>query len=118
MSDHDKTRPTRVVVSAYYRVAPEDRLTFIEAVKPDMEAAKKIPGCIFYAFAADITDENAFHLVEGYESLEAYEAHENGEAFLKALATVVKNVQILHREGVRYDVAAMHIDDPRGRVMD
>lgn len=116
MADHDKTLPTGVVVSAYYRVHPDDRQTFIDAVIPDMEAAAKIKGCIFYAFAQDLTDPNTFHLVEGYSDEKAYDEHENSATFLKALAHVVKNVRILDRQGVRYDVAKQHIDDPRGRV--
>ena len=48
--------------------------------------------------------------------MNAYEAHENADTFLAALATVVRNVRILHREGVRYDTARLHVDDPRGKV--
>lgn len=113
---HDKTLPTASVVSAYYRVHPEDRQIFIDAVIPDMIAAAKINGCIYYAFAQDLTDPNTFHLVEGWANEEAYEAHENSDTFLKALSTVVKNVRILDRQGVRYDVARLHVDDPRGKV--
>jgi Uncharacterized conserved protein, COG1359 len=72
------------------------------------------PGCIYYAFAQDLADANAFHLVEGWADEAAYEHHENAATFLQALVTVVKNVHILHREGVRYDVAQQHTDDPPG----
>lgn len=115
-ADHDKSPATDIVVSAYYRVHPDDRQTFIDAVVPEMAAARKLPGCIYYAFAQDLADANAFHLVEGWADEAAYEHHENAATFLRALATVVKNVRILHREGVRYDVAQQHIDDPRGKV--
>ncbi|MDM9648583.1 antibiotic biosynthesis monooxygenase family protein [Rhizobium sp. S163] len=116
MADHDKTLPTNMLVSAYYRVHPDDRQTFIDAVIPDMKAATEIDGCVFYAFAQDLTDPNTFHLVEGWRDEAAYEAHENSPIFLEALSTVVKNVRILDRQGIRYDVAKQHIDDPRGRV--
>lgn len=43
-SDHDKTQPTQILVSAYYRVHPDDRQTFIDAVVPEMLAAQKLPG--------------------------------------------------------------------------
>jgi len=113
---HDKTLATQILVSAYYRVHPEDRQIFIDAVIPEMAAAAKLPGCIYYAFAQDLSDPTTFHLTEGWSDLEAYENHENAETFLKALSTVVKNVRILDRQGVRYDVSGMHIDDPRGKV--
>lgn len=116
MADHDKTLSTEVTVSAYYRVHPEDRQAFIAAVIPEMTAAQKMRGCVYYAFAQDLTDPNAFHLLEGWADQTAYENHEEAESFLSALSTVVKTVRILHREGVRYDVARMHVDDPRGKV--
>ncbi len=115
-ADHDKLPTTGIVVSAYYRVHPDDRQTFIDAVVPEMAAARKLPGCIYYAFAQDLADANAFHLVEGWADEAAYENHENAATFLQALATVVKNVRILNRQGVRYDVAQQHTDDPRGKV--
>ncbi|QZN94379.1 putative quinol monooxygenase [Symbiopectobacterium purcellii] len=114
--DHDKTQSTKIIVSAYYRVHPDDRQTFINAVKPEMQAAQRLSGCVFYAFSQDLVNPDAFHLSEGWVDIDAYERHEHSETFLKALATVVKHVRILHREGIRYDVAEQHIDDPRGNV--
>jgi quinol monooxygenase YgiN len=116
MADHDKAVPTGIVVSAYYRVHPDDRQVFIDAVKPEMSAAQQIPGCVYYAFAQDLIDQNTFHLTEGWVDRAAYEAHENAETFLSALSTVVEHVRILDRQGVRYDVTEVHLDDPRGRV--
>lgn len=115
-TDHDKTLATGVTVSAYYRIHPEDRQTFIDAVIPDMIAANKLPGCIYYAFAQDVTDPNTFHLTEGWADEAAYESHENSETFITALTTVVKYVRILDRQGVKYEVEKIHIDDPRGKV--
>lgn len=116
MADHDKTLPTKVTISAYYRVHPDDRQNFMDAVIPEMAAAQKMPGCIYYAFAQDLIEPNAFHLLEGWADQSAYEYHEEAESFLSALSTVVRTVRIEHREGVRYDVARMHIDDPRSKV--
>lgn len=115
-NSHDKTEKTEITVSAYYKVHPEDRHIFIDAVIPEMIAANKLEGCIYYAFSQDLTDENTFHLLEGWRDQKAYERHENSETFLTALSTVVKNVRIVDREGVRYDVSKMHIDDPREKV--
>lgn len=114
--DHDKTRPTEIIVSAYYRVHPDDRQTFIDAVIPEMQAAQQLPGCVYYAFSQDLVNADAFHLSEGWEDIQAYERHEHSETFLNALARVVKHVRILHREGIRYNVAKQHVDDPRGKV--
>lgn len=115
-ADHDKDLPTALVVAAYYRVHPQDRQSFIDAVIPDMVAARKMPGCVYYAFAADLTDANLFHLVEGWTDEAAYERHEQAPSFLAALAHVVKHVRILDRQGIRYEVARQIIDDPRSKV--
>ncbi|MBP0597986.1 antibiotic biosynthesis monooxygenase [Herbaspirillum sp. LeCh32-8] len=115
-ADHDKNLGTAFVVSAYYRVHPEDRQAFIDAVIPEMTAARKMPGCVYYAFAQDLTDANLFHLVEGWADEASYEGHEAAETFLAALSTVVKHVRILDRQGVRYEVARQIIDDPRDKV--
>ena len=115
-NSHDKTQATAITVSAYYKVHPEDRQIFKDAVIPEMIAANKLEGCIYYAFSQDLTDENTFHLLEGWRNQEAYERHENSETFLTALSTVVKIFRIVDREGVRYDISNMHIDDPRGKV--
>lgn len=115
-ADHDKNLDTALVVTAYYRVHPDDRQTFINAVIPEMTAARKMPGCIYYAFAQDLTDADLFHLVEGWADEASYENHEHADTFLTALAAVVKHVRILDRQGVRYEVARQIIDDPRDKV--
>lgn len=115
-ADHDKDIPTKITVSAYYRVAQSDRQKFIDAVIPDVIAAKKIPGCIYYAFAADLIDPTLFHLTEGWRDEAAYNLHESSPIFLNALKTVVETVKILDRQGVQYEVAKILIDDPRYRV--
>lgn len=113
---HDKTQKTGVTVSAYYRVHPEDRQMFIDAVIPEMQAAAKMKGCIYYAFSQDLIDPSTFHLTEAWENEAAYEYHEQAVSFLQALSIIVKNVRILDRQGVRYKISKMETDDPRGKV--
>ncbi len=115
-NNHDKTQKAEITVSAYYRVHPDDRQVFMDAVIPEMIVANQLEGCIYYAFSQDLTDENTFHLLEGWADEKAYKRHEDSDTFLQALSTVVKNVRIIDREGVRYDVSKIHIDDPRGKV--
>ncbi len=75
-----------------------------------------MPGCVYYAFAADLTDPNLFHLVEGWVDQAAYERNGRADTFLTALALVVKHVRIQDRQGVRYEIAQQFIDDPRAKV--
>jgi quinol monooxygenase YgiN len=81
-----------------------------------MIVANQMTGCIYYAFSQDLTDPNTFHLLEGWADREAYERHEESEIFLKALSTVVREVRIVDRQGVRYNISSIEIDDPRGKV--
>jgi quinol monooxygenase YgiN len=114
--DHNKTATTGIVVTGYYRVHPADRQLFLDAVIPEMIAAQAMLGCVYYAFAQDVIDPNAFHLLEGWADRVAYERHERSESFLSALSTVVRTVRIMHREGMRYVVAKQEVDDPRNAV--
>ncbi|WP_246795983.1 hypothetical protein [Burkholderia perseverans] len=51
--DHDRNLAAGIVVSACYRVHPEYRQIFVDAVIPGMKAARKMPGRIDCAFAPD-----------------------------------------------------------------
>lgn len=62
----DKDQPTDVVYSTYYRVHPDDRQKFVDAVTPHPAVEARIPGVIYYVFAQDITDPDTFHLSEGF----------------------------------------------------
>ncbi len=77
---------TGVVYNAYYRVHPDDRQKFIDAVTDHIPFTADQSGCVFYVFAADIIDPNTFHLSEGWEDEEAISVHHASAPFQRALS--------------------------------
>lgn len=116
MISHAKTAPTGRVISSYYRVHPEDREKFIEAVVPHLETTAAQPGCIYYVFAQDITDPNAFHLSEAWADDEALARHMVDPPFIKAVSDVMSTVRILDNQGQIYNVASQDLVGPPGGV--
>lgn len=107
---------TGVVFNAYYRVHPDDRQKFIDAVADHIPFTANYPGCVFYVFAADILDPNTFHLSEGWVDEAAIDIHHNDEPFRKALGEVMSTVRILDHQGQRYEVASHADGSPPGGV--
>ena len=96
---------TGVVYNSYYRVHPDDRQKFIDAVADHIPFTAGQSGCVFYVFAADILDPNTFHLSEGWEGEEAISIHHASAPFGKALHDVMTSVRILDHQGERYEIA-------------
>ncbi|MFJ9620872.1 putative quinol monooxygenase [Streptomyces sp. NPDC101181] len=116
MIEQDKNQPTEVVFSTYYRVHPEDRQKFIDAVTPHLAVEARIPGVIYYVFAQDITDPNTFHLSEGFRDQTAIDEHNRSSAFADALREVMGSVRILEHQAQRYEVSSQGAGDPPGGV--
>jgi quinol monooxygenase YgiN len=112
----NRDTPTQVVFNAYYRVHPDDRQKFIDAVVPHLNFTAKLPGCIFYVFATDLLDPNTIHLSEGWADQAAIDRHNDTEPFQKALREVMSGVRILDHQGQRYEIAAQGSGDPPAGV--
>ncbi len=116
MITQDKNQPTDVVYSTYYRVHPEDRQKFVDAVTPHLAVEARIPGVIYYVFAQDITDPDTFHLSEGFRDQAVIDEHNRSSAFAEALREVMGSVRILDHQAQRYEVASQGPGDPPGGV--
>jgi len=106
MIAHTKHQPTGRVISASYRIHPEDRQTFIDAVLPHLATTAQQDGCVYYVFAQDLTDPDTIHLTEGWRDQAAIDAHLTDESFLAAVRAVLGGVRILDYQAEIYDVAA------------
>ena len=108
--------PTQLVFNSYYRVHPDDRQKFIDAVVPHIPPTAQQPGCIFYVFAIDLLEPNTFHLSEGWADQATIDRHNETETFQRALRAVMTTVRILDHQGQRYSVATQGSGDPPGGV--
>ncbi|MEV0071648.1 antibiotic biosynthesis monooxygenase family protein [Amycolatopsis sp. NPDC050768] len=108
--------PTKIVFNAYYRVHPDDRQKFVDAVVPHLSFAAESPGCLFYVFAADLLDPATIHLSEGWVDQEAVDRFHASEPFRAALDAVRRSVRILDHQGQRYEVAAHGSSAPPGGI--
>lgn len=68
-------RTPLVIVLGRVEVQPENRDAFITAARTVEAATRQEPGCINYAFAQDLSDENLFWLSEGWIDGESLAAH-------------------------------------------
>jgi quinol monooxygenase YgiN len=101
-----------VIVSAYYRIHPAHRDTFIKLITPDILGARQMEGCILYAFAEDVTEASVFHLTEIWTTEDAFRLHEDSAVFKTAVEHVSKQVRVLERRGADYVVSSQRNDDP------
>lgn len=105
---------TQTVFNSYYRVHPEDRQTFIDAVAEHIPLTEMMPGCVYYVFAADILDPNTFHLSEAWVDEATIAQHHQSAIFQQALHDVVSAVRILDHQGQRYEVRTHSDGSPPG----
>jgi quinol monooxygenase YgiN len=111
-----KGEPTGLVISSYYRVHPDDRQKFIDAVVPHLSTTAAQPGCVYYVFAQDITDPDTFHLSEAWTDQAAFDTHNVDPVFIKAVSDVMTTVRVLDNQGQIYAVASQGLVGPPGGV--
>ena len=80
-----------IVVTGHIRVRPEK----IEELRPHMravlEATRKEPGCILYAFGEDVLDPGLIRIVERWQSWETLTPH-GQTPHIKAWSAAIKSV--------------------------
>ena len=64
-----------LVIAGRIEIDPVNRDGAIAAAREMMEESHKEPGCISYAFSADLSDPGCFRIFEEWESQEALDAH-------------------------------------------
>jgi quinol monooxygenase YgiN len=80
-----------LVVAGHLRIDASRRKDAIAASRAAMQATRQEPGCISYAFSADLEDESLFHVFEEWEDQAALDAHfqrPHMAEFSKSIATL------------------------------
>lgn len=77
-----------LVINGTMEIAPEDREKFSALVQQNVAQTVGKPGCIHYAFAADVRNPNIFHNIEAWANRAALDAHLQSEMMRAAFAEV------------------------------
>ncbi|MFC3562838.1 putative quinol monooxygenase [Pedobacter jamesrossensis] len=93
------------VVHTTYTIHPDDKQTFIDAVKEHIVLTREVEGNVYYHFSWDMIDPNTCVLAEGWVDQAAIDKQLQSEVFQKALKAVIDNVRIIERHGTLYTVS-------------
>ena len=69
-------------------VRPEERVGFLKTVRGILEPTRVEPGCISFYFYQDIENENAFTLVQEWETKEDLDRNIHKENYKRLLAVM------------------------------
>ena len=86
-----------IVVTGHVRFAPEKIAGLRPHMRAMVEASRKEPGCLVYAYGEDFLEPGLFRIVERWESWPALEAHGKAPHLLTWRAAV-KEAGVLDRE--------------------
>ena len=65
-----------IVVNGTFEIAPADQPRFFAIVTEHLgDTRREVRGCIYYNLAIDVENPTLLHLIEGWESQEALDAH-------------------------------------------
>jgi len=105
----------RILISGEIDLAPETRERALMDARPLIEAALAEPGCVHYAWSADLSRPGRVHVFEEWESQADLAAHLAGQPYLAMSghltmvgikAAVTRKYRVDHTEPVY---------DPQGR---
>jgi quinol monooxygenase YgiN len=86
-----------LVINGTMEIAPEDREKLAALVQQNVVQTVGKPGCIYYAFAADLRNPNLFHNIEAWTNRAALDAHLQSEMMQQAFTEVGK-LRVLSRD--------------------
>lgn len=95
------TSPTKIglviIVAGYLSVDPDDRVTYLDACRAVVAAARATAGCLDYQLGADILDGGRINVFEAWRDIESVEAF-RGAGPDDDLASMIKSAQIRQYE--------------------
>jgi quinol monooxygenase YgiN len=92
-----------LVVNGTMEIAPEDREKFAVLVQHNVAQTQGTPGCIFYGFAANVSNPNLFHNIEAWTNRAALDTHMQSKLMQAAFAEV-GTLRVLSRDVTAYTV--------------
>ena len=62
-----------IIVAGWLKVAPEDRVSYLDGCRAVVDAARRASGCIDFSIGGDVADPGRINVFEQWESIEAVE---------------------------------------------
>jgi quinol monooxygenase YgiN len=91
-----------MLVTGELRIAPEKLETARPHMRAVIEATRKEPGCILYAFGEDVMDPGLIRIVERWEDAASLSAH-GKTAHIAAWREKLKEIGVLGRELMKHE---------------
>lgn len=95
-----------LVISGEIKVAPESRAKAVAAAIKVEKATRSEPGCLTYAFYADLEDPNCLRIFEEWESEAALAAHFKTPHIAEFRAAMAE-IKLLSRQLRKYEVSSV-----------
>jgi quinol monooxygenase YgiN len=93
------------VANGTYTIHPDDCERFAELVRPHVLQTMTEPGCVYYHFGVDVNDQTQFHIMEGWTSRQALDAHNATAEFRALLTKVSATIRVLGRNATLFTIA-------------
>ena len=94
------------IIKATYVLHPDDVEAYKKLAARFATTASQRAGNAFLHATQDVLDSNVFHLMEGWESQQAFEEQLASEAF-QAILKAALALRITHRSGTRFQISDM-----------
>ena len=95
-----------IVISGTMSLDPAKRDQAIAAARTLMEATRKEPGCVTYAFSEDLEDAGTFRIFEQWNSQEDLDTHVRAP-HMKTFQQVVPTLGIRGMKLSQYEIASV-----------
>jgi len=92
-----------IIITGALRIAPEK----MEAARPHMraliEATRKEPGCLLYAFAEDVLEPGLIRMLEHWQDWPSFDAHDQSPHAMAWKTELLEHIGLLGREMWAHD---------------